>query len=267
MSATEAFLDLPDVRILFRWDGEEGLPVLLLSNGLGTNLTMWDEQVSGLANHLRLLRYDQRGHGQSSVPPGPYSIEQTGRDVLGLLDALEVQSCSFCGLSMGGTVGQWLGINAPRRIQKLVLSNTAAKIGTEQSWNARINLVRQSGVAAAIPLVLDRWFTADFQKRAPETVARIRTMFLATDPEGYVAGCAAIRDMDLREDVRNIQGPTLIISGADDAVTPPAEGKYLAENIPGASYVELAAAHLSNVEAAPAFNSALLQFLLPDQTA
>ncbi len=254
-------IDLADVRTHYRWDVPGDQPVLLLANGLGTNLTMWEGQISEFSRRFRILRYDARGHGQSSVPPGPYSIEQLGRDAAALLDALAVESCSFCGLSMGGAIGQWLGANAPYRVRKLVLCNTAAKIGSAESWNTRIDLVLKSGVAAAIPLVLDRWFTPTFQKNAPDTVARTREMLVATDPAGYVAGCAAVRDLDQRDLVRQIKVPTLIAVGAYDAVAPPAEGRFLAENIAGAKYVELPAAHLSNVEAPAEFAAAVLGFL------
>jgi len=255
------FIDFSDVRVHYRWDGPADQPVLLLANGLGTNMTMWDRQISDFSRRFRVLRYDQRGHGQSSVPPGPYSIEQLGQDTVALLDALEVESCLFCGLSMGGMIGQWLGVNAPGRLRKLALCNTAAKIGTAESWKTRIDLVLKSGVAAAIPLVLDRWFTPAFQKNAPDVVARTREMLVATDPSGYVAGCAAVRDADLREATHQIKIPTLIVAGAYDAVAPPAEGKFLAENIAGAKYVELPAAHLSNVEAPAEFAAAVLEFL------
>jgi 3-carboxy-cis,cis-muconate cycloisomerase len=262
LESNPTFLELPGVRTHYRWDGPADEPVLLFSNGLGTNLTMWEGQIAAFSEKFRVLRYDQRGHGRSSVPPGPYSIEELGRDVVWLLDRLEIEQCYFCGLSMGGMIGQWLGVNAPERLTGLVLSNTAAKIGTAESWNNRIDLVLEGGVEAAIPLVLDRWFTLQFQASSPEVVARTREMLLSTVPEGYVAGCAAVRDMDQREAVRNIRVKTLVVAGAYDAVTPPVEGRYLADNIAGASYAELPAAHLSNVEASAEFNAAVFQFLI-----
>jgi 3-oxoadipate enol-lactonase len=257
-----AFLDLPDVRTRYRWDGPENKPVLLLSNGLGTNLTMWDQQIPCFSEHFRVLRYDQRGHGQSSAPPGPYSIERLGRDVVALLDGLGIERCSFCGLSMGGMIGQWLGVQAPDRVNKLVLCNTAAKIGTLESWNTRIELVLTGGVEATVPLVLERWFTSGFQRNEPEVVARTREMLVSTPPAGYVAGCAALRDIDLRETIHNVTVKTLVVAGACDPVTSPPEGRYLVDNIAGSSYVELSAAHLSNVEAPDNFNSAVIDFLV-----
>jgi 3-oxoadipate enol-lactonase len=179
-----------------------------------------------------------------------------------LLDDLGIEHCCFCGLSMGGMIGQWLGVNAPERLTGLVLCNTAAKIGTNESWNTRIELVLNGGVEAAVPLVLERWFTPAFQESAPEVLARTRKMLVSTPAEGYIANCAAIRDMDQRETVRGIAVNTLVIAGSEDRVTPPSEGRYLADTIAGASYIELPAAHLSNVEAPDKFNSAVLEFLV-----
>ena len=258
----DASITLQGVRTHYRWDGASDKPVLLLSNGLGTNLNMWEPQLPEFAKHFRLLRFDQRGHGQSSVPPGPYTIEQLGSDVLALLDDLGIEHCCFCGLSMGGMIGQWLGVNAPERLTGLVLCNTAAKIGTHESWNTRIELVLKGGVEAAVPLVLERWFTPAFLESAPEVVARTRKMLVSTPAEGYMANCAAIRDMDQRETVRHIAAKTLVIAGSEDRVTPPSEGRYLADAIAGAGYIELPAAHLSNVEAPDKFNSAVLEFLV-----
>jgi len=253
---------LPGVRTHYRWNGPGDKPVLLLSNGLGTNLNMWEPQVPEFAKYFRLLRFDQRGHGQSAVPPGPYSIEQLGSDVIALLDGLGIEHCSFCGLSMGGMIGQWLGVNAPERLTRLVLCNTAAKIGTDESWNTRIELVLKGGVEAAVPLVLERWFTAAFLESAPEVVARTRKMLVSTPAEGYMANCAALRDMDQRATVGGIRVRTLVIAGSEDRVTLPSEGKYLADTIAGASYIELPAAHLSNMEDPHGFNSAVLEFLV-----
>ncbi len=255
------FIDLSDVRIYYQWDGPANKPVLLLSNGLGTNLTMWDAQIPELSKHFRVLRYDHRGHGKSSVVAGPYNIEMLAKDALSLLDSLGIESCFFCGLSMGGMVGQWLGANSAGRIRKLVLSNTAAKIGTDESWNARIALITESGMQAAIPLVLARWFTTDFQQASPEIVTPVREAFLASDPVGYAGGCAAVRDGDFRASDKKIEVPTLIVAGLHDSVIPSAEGKFLVEDIPGAQYVELPAAHLSNIEARDQFNSAVVDFL------
>ena len=220
------------------------------------------DEMAELSKHFRILRYDTRGHGHSSTPPGPYSIELLGRDAIAMLDAFGIESCSFCGLSMGGMIGQWLGLNAAARIHKLVLCNTAAMIGSAEIWNSRIASVSTGGLHAIIPTVLERWFTPQFRNDHPETIARIRTMIERTDPSGYIACCAALRDADMREAVQRIGIPTLVIAGTHDPATPPADGKFLADSIGGAKYVELNVSHLSNIEAAEVFNSAVLEFLL-----
>lgn len=255
------YTEINGARFHYRLDGETNAPVVVFSNSLGTNLAMWEAQVPRLAQKFRVLRYDSRGHGLSAVTPGPYTIEGLGRDVVSLLDALQIPIAHYCGLSVGGLIGQWLGINASKRFKSLTLCNTAAHIGTADGWNARISTVREGGIAAIADGVISRWFTEDFAKRAPETVEATRQVLLHSPPEGYVATCAAIREEDLREAVAGLRTPTLVISGAKDAATTPPDGRYLAEKIPGAQYLELNAAHLSNIEAAEPFTAALLKFL------
>ncbi|MGH9712982.1 MAG: 3-oxoadipate enol-lactonase [Candidatus Acidiferrales bacterium] len=255
------FIEQDGARIHYRFDGAESAPFIVLSNSLGTNFSMWDAQASALAPRFRVLRYDTRGHGQSSVTAGPYSITQLGRDVVHLLDALEIERAHFCGLSMGGMIGMWLGVYAARRLDRLVLSNTAAKIGTPEIWNARIDVVRQRGMAAIAEAIIQRWFTPEFIARAPDQIERTRQMILSTPPEGYAANCAAIRDMDQRETISRIAAPTLVIAGSRDTGTTPADARYITDRIPGAKCVELDAAHLSNIEAAKMFTATLLQFL------
>ncbi len=252
---------LPDVRIHYVVDGDVGSPPLLLSNSLGTSLEMWEPQIITLAARFRVVRYDSRGHGRSEVTPGPYSIEQLAGDALALLDALAIARAHFCGLSMGGMIGMWLGINAPRCIDRLVLANTGAKIGTADLWNTRIDAVRKGGTASIASAVLKRWFSAQILEQPTPMVARLRAAFEAMSAEGYVASCAAVRDMDQRHSLQRIHAPTLVIAGADDLATPPADGRFTADQIHGARYVELPAAHLSNIQAAPAFTQALVQFL------
>ena len=256
-----AFAELDGVRIRYELTGDPGLPVLMMSHSLGADLTMWEPQLAALAPHVRVLRYDTRGHGGSTVAEGPYTAADLGGDVLALLDDLGIQQANFCGLSMGGVVGQWLGIHAQDRIQKLVLADTAAKIGTEEGWNSRIETVLRDGLDPIIPGTLERWFTAPFRAAEPETIARTAVLLCATSAEGYTACCAAIRDADFRSEVKQIKAPTLIIAGREDPVTSTQDGAFLAEAIAGSTYIELAAAHLSNVEAADAFNAALISFL------
>src|SRR5208282_1823644 len=235
--------------------------VLVFSNSLGTDFSMWDPQVDKLQQHFRILRYDTRGHGQSSVTPADYSIEQFGRDVLGLLDSLGLDHVHFCGLSMGGMIGMWMGIHAPTRLHRLVLCNTAARIGTKEMWNARIATVRKDGMKPVAAAVVERWFTPKFRAATAEKVARAQRMLENSPPEGYAACCAAIRDMDQHEAVAQIKAPTLVIYGASDPVTPASDAHFLTAQIRGAVEVELAAAHLSNVEQADAFTEAVSSFL------
>ena len=256
------FLDTATGKLHYEIDGPDNAPVLLLSNSLGTTLAMWLPQLPALTEHFRVLCYDTRGHGQSSVTPGPYSIAQLGRDVISLLDGLNIPSAHFCGLSMGGMTGIWLGVNAPDRIKRLVLCNTSAAIGVPEVWNTRIAKVKQDGMEGIIDAVLERWFTADFLAHAPAQVDRVRQMLRNTPPEGYIANCAAVRDMDQRSELARISAPTLVIGGKHDKATPPEHGELIARTIPGAKYVELNAAHLSNWEVAQAFTQQLLSFLL-----
>ena len=256
------FFDTGTGKLYYEIEGPDDAPVLVLSNSLGTTLAMWLPQLASLTEHFRVLRYDTRGHGQSEVTTGPYSIAQLGRDVVALLDGLNIPSAHFCGLSMGGMTGIWLGVNAPDRIGRLVLCNTSAAIGVPEVWNARIAKVKQDGMESIIDGVLERWFTADFLVHATAQVERVRQMLRNTSAEGYVANCAAVRDMDQRSELSRITAPTLVIGGRHDKATPSEHGELIARAIPGAKYVELNAAHLSNWEVAQAFTQQLLSFLL-----
>jgi 3-oxoadipate enol-lactonase len=252
---------LSDARIHYTVDGDEHAPPLLLSNSLGTSLDMWQPQMAALASRFRVVRYDSRGHGQSQVTPGPYTIEQLATDALHVLDALSIPRAHFCGLSMGGMVGMWIGIHAPQRVDRLVLANTAAKIGTAEMWNARIEAVRNGGMQAIASAVLARFLTSAMIEAPTPMVAEIRKTLEEMSPDGYIASCAAVRDMDQRHLLGRIHAPTLVIAGLEDLSTPPDEGRYVADHIPRARFVELQATHLSNVQAAPAFTQALMQFL------
>jgi 3-oxoadipate enol-lactonase len=255
------FAQLTDGRLQYEITGTPDAPVLVFSNSLGATLSMWDSQAPVFQKQFRVLRYDTRGHGQSTVTPGPYTIEQLGRDVLALLDELELDRANFCGLSMGGQTGMWLALNAAARLDTLILCNTAAKIGTPELWNTRIETVRKAGMKSISTAVMERWFSSDFRRNSPDLIAAIKQLFERTSPEGYAANCAAIRDFDARETIAAIPTPTLVISGAHDAATTPADGRYLAHQIGGARYVELNAAHLSNIEAPDRFNAELNAFL------
>lgn len=256
----DAFIAVDGVRHRYRIDGPDGAPVLVLSNSLGAALEMWTRQLSTLTRSLRVLRYDTCGHGQSAVVDGPCSIDRLGRDVVGLLDALDIERAHFCGLSMGGMIGMWLGIHAPQRLSRLALCNTSARIGTAERWNARIAAVKDGGTASIVETLMGVWFTPGFVARDPDAVAAIRGQVERTSREGYVAACVAVRDADLRDAIGAIRAPTLVIAGTHDGSTPPAEGRFLVERIAGARYVELDAAHISNVEAAEGFNAAIGEF-------
>jgi len=254
------FAKLPDAQLYYEWSGPEHAPVLILSNSLGTTHRMWDPQVAAFTRHFRLLRYDTRGHGQSSATPGPYTIEKLGWDVVHLLDYLQLERVDFCGLSMGGSIGIWLGIRAPHRLHRLILCNTAARIGTKEVWNARIATVRKDGMKSVAAAVVERWFTPEFRASSREVV-RTQQMLANSPPQGYAACCAAVRDMDERERVARIKVPTLVIYGGRDPVIPIADAHFLADQIAESEKVELDAAHLSNVEQASAFTEAVSNFL------
>ena len=257
-----AFVTTDDgVRLWYQREGAAGATPVVLSNSLGTDLGMWDAQMPALLKGFEVIRTDARGHGRSGAPSGPYDVARLGRDVVALLDACGIARAHFCGLSMGGMTGMWLGREAPARIDRLVLCNTAARIGPPDVWDKRIAAVNAGGMAAIIPAVIERWFTAPFRARDPQAVERIVAMLRATAPAGYTAACLAIRDMDQREQLTTIRAPTLVIAGASDQATPAADGRFAAAKIPGARYVELAAAHLSNIEAADGFTAALVDFL------
>ncbi len=243
-------------------EGRDGGPTVLLSNSLGSTLAMWEPQMPALTRHFRVVRYDRRGHGKSGVPPGPYTMERLGRDVLAILDELNIAKVHFCGLSMGGMVGQWLGANAPERIDKLILSNTACRFPDADAWNDRIRAVREGRIAELAERIMANWFTAEFREREPAIVVRVRAMVAATPPEGYIGCSAAIRDMDHRPLLSRITRPTLVIAGRYDPSTTVEAGEYLRKNIPGASLTIIDAAHMASMEQPHAFNDIVLGYLM-----
>jgi 3-oxoadipate enol-lactonase len=243
-------------------EGPENKPVLMLSNSLGTTLHMWDPQVAALTQHFRLVRYDRRGHGKSGVPAGPYSMEMLGRDVLAVLDALKIDKINWCGLSMGGMVGMWLGANAPQRINRLILSNTSAYFADKEVWNGRIKTIREKGLAAIVDGTMERWFTQDFRAREPAKIKWVTDMFLGTKPEGYIGCGEAVRDMDHREIIKSITAPTLVIAGRHDPATTVEAAEFIRSRIPRASLTVLDAAHLANVEQPHDYTDAVLGFLM-----
>jgi 3-oxoadipate enol-lactonase len=233
----------------------------MLSNSIGTDLHMWDAQAPEFAKHYRLVRYDRRGHGKSSAPKGPYTMEELGRDVLAVIDALKIKTMNWCGLSMGGMVGMWLGANAPERIEKLILSNTNDYYPDKTFWNDRIKFVREKGLGPLVEANMARWFTKDWRDKNPAELARFTKMFLANDPEGYVSCGFAVRDMDHRPLLPRIKAPTLVIGGRDDQATTVAMAESMQARIPGAKLAVLEGAHIANAESGPAYTKTVLDFL------
>ena len=243
-------------------EGPADAPALVLCNSLGTTLGMWDAQMPALAERFRVVRYDRRGHGLSPVPPGPYSIDDLGGDVLALLDELGLERVSFCGLSIGGAVGMWLALEAPERLDRLALCCTRPAFLPPEQWAERAAVVREGGVAAVSGPALGRWFTERFHAERPDVVNAFRTMLVETPAEGYAACCEALATFDVRSRLGAIGAPTLVVTGENDPVAPPESGVELAAAIPGATHVVIAgAAHIANVEQPDAFTAALLAHL------
>jgi 3-oxoadipate enol-lactonase/4-carboxymuconolactone decarboxylase len=255
------FADAAGIRLHYDLVGPESAPVVMFVNSLGADLGMWDPQLPALVGRFRVLRWDMRGHGRSEVTLGPYRLDGLALDALALLDALGIDRVHLCGLSLGGAVGQWIAIHRPERLRSLVLCATACSFGAPAAWDERIAAVSKGGVEAIADAVLERWLTADFRTRRPSEAARLRAMLCATPAEGYAAAAAAVRDTDLCAEVHKITVPTLLIAGSADPATPPARLEELRARIPRAELVVLEAAHIVNVEAAEAFDHALLAFL------
>ena len=259
MIATRTFVTGDGCALNFSRSGKAGAPVLLLAHSLGSDLTMWNAQMSAWKDRFDVVRLDLRGHGQSEVPQGAYSLDRLGCDVLELADALELQRFVYAGLSLGGMIGQWLGVRAPERLECLIIANSAPIMGPAEAWDQRITAVRAGGMQAIADAVLDRWFTPEFRAEN-EGVRAVREVLLATDPTGYCGCCAAIRDMDLRPILPLIAAPTLVIGGTRDAATPPDVTQMMLAAIPGVEAAWLDAAHLSNIECKEQFASAVLAF-------
>ncbi len=253
--------DSNGVRLHYQVSGCADAPILVLLNSLGSDMHMWDRALPEFEGRFRVLRSDTRGHGRSEVAAEAFTIEQLGRDVLKLMDEVKAEKASICGVSLGGLVGLWLGIYAPDRVERLILANTAAKIGTKEIWEQRIETLNATGIAALATATLERWFTTDYRSKHPEEMERIRQMIAATDPQGYTACCVVLRDADLREDAVQVKAGSLVITGTHDPATPPAEGRTLHAAIHHSSYVELNASHMSAWECADGFADAVVEHL------
>ena len=256
------------VGIHYQWDQGQGAnrssdPVVMLSNSLSSNLSMWDKQVPALIQSgFRVLRYDARGHGQSSAPGEPYSIQMLATDAVGLLDSLAIERVHFCGLSMGGMVGQYLGANHPDRLETATLCATAAYLNAPGVWDERRKLVLETGMSAVVEATLERWFSPAATQTIPADLDAVRAGILLTPPEGYANSCLAIRDMDQRESIKNIRIPVQVIAGENDPSTTVEAAQEIVEAIQGAELAVIdGAQHLLNIEMADEFNQILLSFL------
>ena len=259
------FAEINNTRLFYRLEGRNDLPALVLSHSLGCDHSMWAPQMPSLLDHFHVLRYDTRGHGASAVPEGDCTLDQLGQDVLGLADRLGLANFAFCGLSMGGAVGQWLAINAPQRLTRLVLANTSPKFGTPDVWNARIKAVQEGGMQAIVDAIMQRFFSAN--KQESTGAQSTRAVLLGSDPKGYAACCSALLDADTRASLSKISVPALVIGSDKDPSTPwEGNGSILARDIPKAKAFRLQTAHLSNLEQPRAFTTAVLDFLLAEKS-
>jgi 3-oxoadipate enol-lactonase len=251
-----------------RLQGRPDGHVLVLSNSLGTTQELWDRQLPELAERFHVLTYDHPGHGASDLPERPCTVEALAHGLLELLDELDVGRVSFCGVSLGGMVGMALALEAPERVERVVLSCTSAYLGPPETWAQRAQTVRTDGMEAIAGTVVGRWFTPEFARTEPETVARFRAILASTPPEGYARCCEAVGAWDARERISAISAPVLVVAGAEDPATPTEHAELVASRIPGARlHVLEGAAHLANVEQAEYFTQAVLEHLAQEVAA
>ncbi|MDK9366066.1 3-oxoadipate enol-lactonase [Lelliottia wanjuensis] len=249
------------MEIEYRLDGPEDAPLLVLSNSLGTTWEMWQAQIPALTQHFRVLRYNTRGHGRSAVGQQPVTLERLGQDVIARLDHLDVERACFCGISLGGMTGMWLNRHAPERFQRIVVANTAARIGQEAGWRERAATVRAQGMNPVAESAADRWFTPAFRHSNPEVVYPLIEQLAATPAEGYAACCDALAMADLRDELTQMPLPMLVIAGESDTVTTSRDAEAIVVDAPHAHFLILPASHLSNVACAAAFNQHVITFL------
>lgn len=250
-----------DAQIHYETFGDPNAPALVFSNSLGTNYGMWQQQFNYFKQRFYVICYDTRGHGSSSTPSGPYSLQQLGEDVIRLLDHLKIEKASFCGISMGGITGQWLAIHYPERFSHMVIANTAAKIGQEQAWLDRAQLVRKQGLGPIATTAASRWFTDPFIQSHPAIVNNLCNDLSAGSADGYANCCKALAKADVRDQLKDIHLPVLIIAGTQDPVTTVADGQFMQQQIADAQLVQISASHISNIEQVDAFNQAVFSFI------
>ncbi|MDB5999834.1 MAG: 3-oxoadipate enol-lactonase [Rhizobacter sp.] len=255
-------INVPGAAIAYRFDGAADAPVLMLANSLAADMRMWDANVAGLARTHRVLRYDMRGHGGSSTPPGHYTPAMLADDAVALMDALRIERVHFVGLSLGGIVGQQLGARYPNRLLSLSLCDTMSQQAAPVAWGERIVAVKATGMQAVVDSTLERWLTPRFRQGHPEAVAGLREMILGTRSEGFVGCAAAVRDLAQTALLGQIRAPTLVLTGDADPVCTPLQAQALQAQIPGAVVAVIdEAAHLPNVEQPDPFNAAIEQFI------
>lgn len=248
--------------IEYRLDGPAEAPLLVLSNSLGTTYELWQPQMAALTKAFRVLRYNQRGHGNSSLPAVPLTLEILAQDVITLLDKLQVERAYFCGISMGGLTGLWLNRFQPERFHKLVVANTAACIGSADGWQQRAQQARQQGLRGIADASAARWFTADFQRTEPQQVSNLVGRLAQGNATGYAACCEALAYADLRNEVPQMVRPMLVIAGEQDPVTTVADAQWLITHAPNAELAVLPASHISNLACPQLFNQRVLKFFL-----
>ena len=255
-------IEANNINVAYKFDGPADAPIVMLSNSLMSNHTMWDPQMAVLTESFRVLRYDTRGHGDTDAPAGPYSIKLLAEDVIALLDTLSIDKVHFAGLSMGGMIAQYLGAHFPDRIHSLLLCDTASEMPTLDMWNDRISSAQNGGITALLDGTLQRWFTAPFLENDKAAVEKVAQMIRTTDKDGYIGCASAVRDMSQTAILSQINAPTIIIVGEDDPACTVAQSKVLEEHIKGSQLVVLKnAAHLSNIEQTDKFNDAMMDFL------
>lgn len=234
---------------------------IVLSNSLGTNLSMWEDNIDELSHHFNILRYDKRGHGQSTINQDKVSIDELGEDVIELIDTLKLDHVYFCGISIGGLTGQWLGINHPDRFKKIIICNTAAKIGTVEGWEARVKQVTEFGLSSILEGTADRWFTPAYRANNPEKVQQILADFQANSLQGYTACCYAVANAYFRNQLDKLTIPLLIVAGSQDEVTTVEDGKFIQKSAGLTHLITLDAAHLSNMEHPREFAKHIIHFI------
>jgi 3-oxoadipate enol-lactonase len=263
LTARSARIEHVACEVNYELSGPPGAPVVALPCSLGTDMSMWDPQLARLGTSVRVLRFDMRGHGASPVPPGPYSIADLGGDLLALLDRLEIERASLCGVSIGGMTSIWLAAHAPDRVDRLVVCCSSAYLDPEGSYRERATAVREHGIEPIADAALGRWFTQAYRDAHPDVVAHMREVLVSIAPEGYAGCCEALADMDLRADLGEVRAPTLVISGADDPATPPEHGRLIADGIAGSRFEVVAdAAHLANIQQPDVVGELIERYLL-----